>query len=282
MLTLSLRASARAHERRPQHDPDSLISFVRALVAPAPRPALTFSDLTVATRGTHALFELRRNVRLLVLTALLVVLSVFYQSHHSLNAMTLGRLNAARAHAGLPTLSVPANFVNDTPAQQLAYLIDNERRVHHLGIGEMSSVGHAFVDTSLATGQDPVPFTSLPGVVMVNTIWGWSSIDGLGLPATTVAALEYIDYSWIYDDGWNGSRAATSNIDCTSPHAPACNGHREAILSPDIPGATLIIVPGVAYTTAAGQMGTAAAAELIWTTQPQLFSPTPVPGVATP
>jgi hypothetical protein len=39
------------------------------------------------------------------------------------------------------------------------------------------------------------------------------------------------DYSWMYMDGWGGSRASTSNIDCTSRRAAGCWGHRDNILA---------------------------------------------------
>ena len=38
------------------------------------------------------------------------------------------------------------------------------------------------------------------------------------------------DYGWMYEDGWGGSAARTSNIDCRTPTSSACWGHRKVIL----------------------------------------------------
>ena len=217
---------------------------------------------------------LRRHGPLLVLTALLVVLSAIYVQRHSLGAQTLGRLEAARSAAGVRPLVLPANFASLTPDEQLVLLINNERLSRGLAPGLVSRVAAPQVMAGLFHGRDPVPLVSLPGIIATDTIWGWSSLDGATSSSVTAAALEYIDYSWVYNDGWNGSLAATTNVDCTGPGAPGCWGHRQAVLSPDLTGATLVIVPGVAYTTQDHQIGTSAAAELIWTTDPRVLAAT--------
>jgi hypothetical protein len=68
---------------------------------------------------------------------------------------------------------------------------------------------------------------------------------------------------WVFDDGWRGSQ--TINLDCTSPAATGCNGHRRAVLShPPFAGAKLRIDVAVTSSTWDGASGVSVAALLIW------------------
>jgi hypothetical protein len=75
-----------------------------------------------------------------------------------------------------------------------------------------------------------------PGTVFEDGIWGAITTNG------SAAALDPQDIVnlWVYQDGWRGTK--TPNMDCTSPSAPGCNGHRRAVLrSAPTPGARLLI-----------------------------------------
>ena len=67
-------------------------------------------------------------------------------------------------------------------------------------------------------------------------LWGIST----AAPASNAFDPSTIVDDWVYRDGWQG--AATQNLDCTSPVAPGCNGHRRAVLSSaPRPGAKLAV-----------------------------------------
>lgn len=208
------------------------------------------------------------------MVVVLVGLFVFYETHHGVAYRSLATLRAAQHVQHVQPPALPANFTSLTGPDQLVILINDERVARGLAPGLVSFSHQRLLTAALAAGRDPVPVRNVPGVTSVDTIWGWSSIDGGSSPTLTAAALEYIMYSWVYHDGWLGSLAATSNIDCTSPIANGCNGHRDAILSPDVPGATLVIIPGVAAAANGPNPGTSAVAELIWTNDPSQFNPT--------
>ncbi len=59
---------------------------------------------------------------------------------------------------------------------------------------------------------DPAP----PGGYLFNS---WGSI--FALDYTPLGA----DFAWMYNDGWGGT-----NLDCSTPSAPGCWGHRDNIL----------------------------------------------------
>ena len=111
-------------------------------------------------------------------------------------------------------------------------------------------------------------------MVQTDTIWGWSSLSSVNNTAKMGVAIEYIDYSWVYNDAWNGSLALTTNSDCTSATSAGCNGHRDAILHPNPKGTTLVIIAAGSSNVIVNGVpgGTSAAAELVWTTDPSQFA----------
>jgi hypothetical protein len=93
----------------------------------------------------------------------------------------------------------------------------------------------------------------------------WGMIPGSN--AVSAAGALAIVNGWVYHDGWQGSVAATWNADCTSAHAPGCNGHRRNVLStPPVAGATLSIDVTTKAVTYNGQPALAVAALFVWKT----------------
>lgn len=200
----------------------------------------------------------------LLLTALLVVLTAAYLVGHSLPARSVAQLNAGRLDAGLPPLSVPSAYWTWTPSHQLVWAINAERTVRGLPPANAATFDRPAVVQGVATNADPNPNFYVTGVVQAESIWAWVSVNPSSPSDTGAAVLQILD-AWVYQDGWQGS--ATSNIDCTSPHALGCWGHRDAVLG-DVPGATLYVVPVVSLHYYNGEAGTSAAALLVWSRVP--------------
>ena len=139
--------------------------------------------------------------------------------------------DAARAGAeGLGPIRLPSDFASLTPQEQLFVLVDIER----VSRGEPPVAGLApsldsDAQDGAEAGRDPTfTFGALPS----STWWGSNYVGG---------ALDALDanFTWMYEDGYGGY-----NIDCTSPTAPGCWGHRDNELTSDH-GGTLVMGAGV-------------------------------------
>ena len=130
----------------------------------------------------------------------------------------LRAINRARHLEGVRSMTLPSNWYRLSTAQQLFVVIDLERVDRGLPpyLGLNSALSRSAQSGAHAT-RDPNVAPGFPMDAMGSTWAGASSV------------LE-ADFSWLYDDGWGGSAAATSNYDCTSPTAPRCWGHREILL----------------------------------------------------
>ncbi len=127
----------------------------------------------------------------------------------------LHNINYARSLEGLGPMVLPSGYAGDSvPVQQLI-LADEERGDR--GLSQFSGLDPA-LDTVALTGAqtdaDPVP----PVGYLAN---GGGS--NFALDYTPLGA----DFAWMYDDGYGGT-----NLDCTSPGASSCWGHRDNILGP--------------------------------------------------
>jgi hypothetical protein len=166
--------------------------------------------------------------------------------------LATGTLAASAAPANRPTLDEPV-------AQRLVLQQINAVR-HRFGLapGYSTRVYQSIVAAAAHRNEDPVaPFRS--GVVEEFGVWGAATTESPTL-ANDVGVI--VD-DWVYHDGWEGS--ATRNLDCTSPTAPGCNGHRRAILSHEPEGdARLYIDVGVATTRFFGGTGLSIAVLLVW------------------
>ncbi|HWB21367.1 MAG TPA: hypothetical protein VG652_00605 [Gaiellaceae bacterium] len=123
----------------------------------------------------------------------------------ALTQSVLQEFNAVRKREGLP----PATLTNDYTAN---------------------------VTNAALRNADPALGAFAPGAMTEYGLWGISTAD----PASNALNPSAIVDDWVYRDGWQGS--ATENLDCSSPTAAGCNGHRRAVLSSaPSPGAKLAV-----------------------------------------
>jgi hypothetical protein len=132
-----------------------------------------------------------------------------------------------------------------------------------LTAGTVTSQFSSEVDQAVALNEDPPFAPTSGGVVGEEGLWG--VVPGVS-GASAAAALEIVN-AWVYHDGWEGSVAATWNADCTSAHAPGCDGHRRNVLStPPVAGAKLSIDVTTQSVTVDGAPALAVAALFVWKT----------------
>ncbi|MGA2006946.1 MAG: hypothetical protein ABSH27_05235 [Solirubrobacteraceae bacterium] len=119
-------------------------------------------------------------------------------------------------------------------------------------IAGLSPALNAVAATGVSRDADPDPSALVANL----PTFGWSSnwAGGYG------NALEAY-YAWMYYDGWGGKQ--TSNLDCTSPTAGGCWGHREDVLA--FPGQGLLSMGASVSRDTSGEIGYAIT--LVWTQQ---------------
>jgi hypothetical protein len=157
----------------------------------------------------------------------------------------LQAIDGARAKERVGPMYLPSGFNSLSGEEQLLVVIDLER----VGRGLAPFVGIAASLDSLAqqgtqvsgqlpgTFEDPifpVGFSLDPGTAFAypcrGTGTGGYACEGSGNPGASIAAGGQIsvldaDYGWMYEDGYGGS-----NLDCQTPKASGCWGHRDNIL----------------------------------------------------
>jgi hypothetical protein len=160
---------------------------------------------------------------------------------------SLESVNNAAAQEGVGPMVLPSNFTSLTVPEQLFVVADLERVDRglppYLGLVPALSDAAQQAAVNLADPQLPAGFPVAidgSGYTMMGGAWagGYQSVLA-------------VDWAWMYDDGWGGSTANTSNIACTSPTAPGCWGHRDELLGSD-PGFN----PGVGLACTNCVMGT--------------------------
>jgi hypothetical protein len=129
-------------------------------------------------------------------------------------------LDAAHARLGLAPYRLPAGFVAMPAAHQLLILANLDRRAYGLepvrGLaGALNRVARA----GAAAHADPNPAPLLERL-HGQSIIGFGS-DWAGGQPNALAAY----YGWMYDDGYG-----SGNLDCATPSAAGCWGHRHNIL----------------------------------------------------
>lgn len=142
---------------------------------------------------------------------------------------------------------------------QVFNAINAVRKKFGLAPGLPTTAGRGLVMQGARSGNDPNMLRVGNSIPEEYSIWGAVS----GVAAPSVEATNAVVNAWVYKDGWMGS--ATENLDCTSPTAPGCNGHRRAVLSaPPMPGATLYINAVSIKSDVNGNPVVSMAALLIW------------------
>lgn len=124
----------------------------------------------------------------------------------------LAQIDQARALEGIGPMHLPGNYLSLTPVEQLLAVIVAERSDRGLTVptGLVATYDHV-AQVAAKHAQDA-------GGPRGYAIYG--SIEAQGLSSVLIA-----DYAWMYDDGFGGL-----NLDCESPAASGCWGHRAEIL----------------------------------------------------
>ena len=158
----------------------------------------------------------------------------------------LGAINVGRSGEGLALMVLPTNWYSLSPAQQLFVVANLERTARglpaYLGLNAALT---ANAQHAAQTNSDP---SVASGFAIGTDAQGSPGMGGAWSAGFSVLAADYI---WMYDDGWGGSVAATSNIVCTSAKAAGCWAHRDELLGSD-PGYN----PGVGLNCTTCEIGT--------------------------
>lgn len=169
-----------------------------------------------------------------------------YTNNAGCTNYVLGAINVGRSAEGLAPMVLPTNWYSLSQAQQLFVVANLERTARglpaYLGLNSALS---ANAQRAAKTNVDP---SVASGFVIGNDAQGSPGMGGAWSAGFSVLAADYI---WMYDDGWGGSVATTSNIACTSARAAGCWGHRDELLGSD-PGYN----PGVGLNCSNCEMGT--------------------------
>jgi hypothetical protein len=141
------------------------------------------------------------------------------------SAYSMLAINNARSSLGENPLTLPSNWNTLTYPEQL-FVIANMERVSagyppYLGLNDALN---SEAQVAANSGGDPSPAA---GFVSGLNPWGSTGFDGVWAGTDNVLFAEYM---WMYDDGWGGSAATTSNILCTAPGVWACWDHRDNLL----------------------------------------------------
>jgi hypothetical protein len=143
------------------------------------------------------------------------------------------------------------------------------RKRQGLSPAQLTSDYTADVTNAALRNADPALGRFTPGAVAQYGLWGISTVD----PVSNTLDPGAIVDNWVNRDGWEG--AATENLDCTSPTAPGCNGHRRAVLSrPPKPGDKLAVDIAIHQASWQGAPALSVAMIMIWS-EPQAAAQTP-------
>ncbi len=142
----------------------------------------------------------------------------------------LASYNHARSVLGLEPLVLPTNWYHLTIPEQLFVVLNLERQANHLPpyLGLNAALDSAAL-TAARRNADPsaVMAPAFPAADGPGHVIGFGAAWAAGFSVITAY------YIWMYDDGWAGTRAATSNVACTSPGAAGCWAHRDELLGSD-------------------------------------------------
>lgn len=148
-----------------------------------------------------------------------------------------------------------------TTASTLSVLraINALRAQYGLSRAQLTSGYNSEVAIGATKDADPALDRFGPGAVEEYGLWGIAMAN----PGSTAVNPASVVSEWVYDDGWQGSK--TENLDCTSPSAPGCNGHRRAVLSgPPARGDKLDIDVVVRPTNWSGYPAVSVAMIMVW------------------
>jgi len=157
----------------------------------------------------------------------------------------LEAINNARASEGVGEMVLPSNWYSLSVPEQLFVVANLERTARglpaYLGINAALSA-----NAQSAANADRDPSVARGFAVAVDP-GGSPAMGGAWSTGFNVLAADYV---WMYDDGWGGSAAATSNGACTSASSLGCWAHRDELLGSDPD-----FNPGVGVTSTTSEMG---------------------------
>jgi hypothetical protein len=137
-----------------------------------------------------------------------------YDDSSSCTGATLQAIANARAGEGLAPMTLPTNWAQLTPAEQLFVATNLERTARGLpALTAMASALDQAADQGATQNDDPAPPAGFPF-----TEWGSNWAGAVGNPLEAI-------YLWMYDDG-----VGSANVDCTASNRSGCWGHRKNIL----------------------------------------------------
>jgi hypothetical protein len=133
---------------------------------------------------------------------------------------SLHALNRARQTLHLGPYRVPSGFTTMPPSHQWLILANLDRAAYRLRrISGIATALNAIARIGALGRIDPNPWSllqSLPRQLQIGFGSNWAGGQPNGLVAY---------FGWMYDDGYGGE-----NVDCRTPTAAGCWGHRQNIL----------------------------------------------------
>jgi hypothetical protein len=137
----------------------------------------------------------------------------------------LRAINAARAKEHVHPMALPTNWSHLTAPEEVFVLLNLERTGR--GLPPLLGLNAVLTQTAQRAARLSEDPETAPGFAVGTDPQGAPGVSGiLALAQSSLEA----DYGWMYNDGWGGSVAKTSNFDCTSASSPSCWGHRDAVL----------------------------------------------------
>jgi hypothetical protein len=151
-----------------------------------------------------------------------------YTNNPTCTQYLLHIINAARKRENVKPMVLPTNWYSLSAGEQLFVLADLERTARglppYLGINRVLD---SSAQRAAQIGTDPSVAPGFPIGLDAQRVPGMG-----GTWSTGFMTLE-ADFESMYNDGWNGNRATTFNVLCTSARAAACWGHRDELLGYD-------------------------------------------------
>ncbi len=152
----------------------------------------------------------------------------------------MSRLDAARADLGLASYGVPSDFLSLPAAKQIFILSDLDRIAN--GSTPIPGLNSA-LDSAALTGVD---VEADPRPPSEEQPW-----EGFASDWADAGPLESY-FMWMYDDGYGGP-----NLDCSTPGARGCWGHRRVILGEGISFPEGEVMGVASGTSRSGEIGSA-------------------------
>ncbi|MHB1925485.1 MAG: hypothetical protein ACYCSJ_12420, partial [Acidimicrobiales bacterium] len=163
------------------------------------------------------------------------------QENSACVSAALSAIDSARAAEGLGPMELPSNWSSLTVPEQV-FVATNLERVDRgvpALVGMVASV-NSDAQAGANAGADPALGQSYGSMASSasGAIWAGGELNPL-----------LADYDWMYSDGYSGGPGG--NIDCTSPSAPGCWGHRDIMLGAYTGTTCSTCVMGAGFATSA-------------------------------